>query len=199
MLSQYKPVIEKKVAAYIGNIPVHPNVVTLAGMVPSFLFMYFLLHGNYTSALFAYLGNFLDFVDGIIARTQGKTSKFGGFLDSVVDRGVDCILICAFGFAEIVRWEIIIPLLIVSFLISYARSRAELASGSTVIFNVGIVERTERLVTVYIGLLLWLAVPRSSVWTAWKLNVAEVIFAILLVFSVYTLWQRMKYAYEKLR
>lgn len=199
MLSQYKPAIEKKVAQYIGGIPLHPNVITLAGIIPSVLFTYFLMHGNYVAALLIYIGNFLDFVDGIVARTQGKMSKFGGFLDSVVDRGVDCILISAFGFAGIVRWEIIIPLLIVSFLISYARSRGELASASTVIFNVGIVERTERLVTVYVGLLLWLAVPGSSMWTASKLNVAEVIFAILLVFSVYTLWQRMRYAYEKLK
>lgn len=198
MLSQYKPAIEKKVTQFAGNIPLSPNTVTLLGIIPSLLFVYFLHAGNYPAALFVYIGNFLDFIDGAIARSQGKTSKFGGFLDSVVDRGVDCILISAFGFAGIVRWEIIIPLLIVSFLISYARSRGELASGGTVIFNVGIVERTERLIAVYIGLLLWLAVPGTSMWTAWKLNVAEVIFAILLVFSAYTLWQRMRYAYEKL-
>lgn len=199
MLSQYKPVIEKKVASYIGNIPIHPNIVTLAGIVPSLLFMYFLMHGNYTFALFAYIGNFLDFVDGIIARTQGKTSKFGGFLDSVVDRGVDCILICAFGFAEIVRWEIVIPLSIVSFLISYARSRGELATGGTVIFNVGIIERTERLISIYVGLILWLFMPTTRIESLWSMNSAEIVFSILLLFSAYTLWQRMKYAYEKLR
>lgn len=198
MLSQYKPAIEKKVAQYIGNIPVHPNVVTVAGILPSVLFTYFLFQGNYPAALIVYLGNFLDFIDGIIARTQGKTSKFGGFLDSVVDRGVDCILISAFGFVGIVRWEIVIPLLIVSFLISYARSRGELASGGTVIFNVGIVERTERLITMYVGLILWLFMPSTRVESLWSMNSAEIVFTILLLFSAYTLWQRVKYAYEKL-
>lgn len=198
MLSQYKPAIEKKVAQYIGNVPVHPNVVTVAGILPSVLFTYFLFQGNYPAALIVYLGNFLDFIDGIIARTQGKTSKFGGFLDSVVDRGVDCILISAFGFVGIVRWEIVIPLLIISFLISYARSRGELATGGTVLFNVGIIERTERLISIYVGLILWLFMPSRRIESLWSMNSAEIVFTILLLFSAYTLWQRVKYAYEKL-
>lgn len=198
MLSQYKPAIEKRVTQFAGYIPLSPNVVTLLGVIPALLFLYFLNTGNYGAALVVYLGSFLDFIDGAIARSQGKTSAFGGFLDSVIDRGVDCILISAFGFAGIVRWEIVIPLLIVSFLISYARSRGELASGGSVVFNVGIVERTERLITVYVGLILWLFMPNMHMGEVWRFNSAEIVFAILLLFSAYTLWQRMKYAYEKL-
>ncbi|MGB4965864.1 MAG: CDP-alcohol phosphatidyltransferase family protein [Microgenomates group bacterium] len=196
MLSQYKPAIEKRVTQFAGNIPLSPNTVTLLGVVPALLFVYFLNAGNYAAALVVYLGSFLDFIDGAIARSQGKTSKFGGFLDSVVDRGVDFMLICAFGFAGLARWEIIVPLALVSFLISYARSRGELASGGSVIFNVGIVERTERLITIYVGFILFLLFPLVRIQT---MNVLEIVFVILLILSGFTVWQRVKYAYEKLQ
>ncbi len=134
-------------------------------------------------------------LDGAIARLHKKTTKFGAFLDSTCDRISDGVIITAFGFAHIIRWEIIIPLLITSYLISYIRSRAELAAEKKISLAVGIIERTERLIFIFITLLLYTFLPtfRFSYF-----NIAELLFLILTALSIVTVYQRIEYARRNL-
>ena len=129
MLSILKPSIEsytRPVAKYL--VHVNQNVLTLLGSIPSVLFFVFVIYKFYIWALIFYLGTLLDLLDGVVARMHGKVTPFGGFFDSTMDRISDFLVIGAFGFGHIVRWEIVVPLLLASFLVSYTRSRGELAS-----------------------------------------------------------------------
>jgi phosphatidylglycerophosphate synthase len=99
------------------------------------------------------------------------------------------------GFAGIVRWNVILPLLLLSFLISYIRSRIELAAQNKISAAVGLIERTERLLTVFLGLFLYMLFPDFSVA---GFNIAEVAFLVLTVLSAYTVGQRVQFAYKKL-
>lgn len=200
MLSDKKPSVEKYLHPFVRYFKgIHPNVLTLLGSIPPLLFFVFVVFHWYVLALIAFVGNFFDFIDGMVARKYNKVSAFGGFLDSTLDRIGDFLIISAFAFAGIVRWEIVAPLLLFSFLISYARGTSEkvaLAQGDTTTkFNVGMIERTERLGTVILALILYMLLPQL---TFGEFNIAEILFGILMILSGYTVFQRIMYAYKKL-
>jgi Phosphatidylglycerophosphate synthase len=102
----------------------------------------------YVLALTVFIFNAVDMLDGQVARSQNKVTPFGGFLDSTVDRFADFTIIVAFGFAEIVEWQFVLTLLLLTYLISYIRSRVELASNNKITANIGLMERTERLIVI---------------------------------------------------
>jgi len=197
MLSYKKPSFEK----YLNPLAelfrdTNPNVLTLLGSIPSLLFFVFVINHWYGWAIVAFVGSGFDLIDGMVARKYNKVTTFGAFLDSTLDRVSDFFIISSFAFAGIVRWEIVAPLLLFSFLISYARSRSEtLAKDKTLTFAVGIIERTERLMLLLLALLLYLCLPHYMIL---NLNIAEIIFVGLACLSFYTVVQRMVYAYKKL-
>jgi len=196
MLSDKKPTIEKYFEPVAKSLSgVSPNTLTLLGSIPPLLFFVFVINKLYILALIAFLGIAIDFVDGMIARKYNKVTEFGGFFDSLMDRVSDFLFITAFAFAGIVRWEIIAPLLLFSFLTSYIRSRAGLAARSHMEFAIGLIERPERLACIFFALATYLVLPNFLINT---LNIAECIFLILTFLSAYTVFQRIIYAYRKL-
>jgi archaetidylinositol phosphate synthase len=197
MLSYKKPSIEKYLDPLTGLFrDINPNVLTLLGSIPPLLFFVFVLNHWYVLALFAFLGNSFDLIDGMVARKYNKVTPFGAFLDSTLDRLSDFLMITAFAFAGIVRWEIVAPFLLFSFMISYARSRSEtLVKDKTTSFAVGLIERTERLMAIILALLLYIFFPNFIILI---FNLAECIFILLIVLSFFTLLQRILYAYKKL-
>ena len=106
-----------------------------------------------------------DMVDGAIARSTGKTSMFGGFLDSTVDRYSEIVV-----YIGLLVWlnttgdDHLGSLLVLvsatgALMISYARARAE-AIGLKA--SVGLVARPERVVLLAICLILNL--PLVALW-----------------------------------
>jgi phosphatidylglycerophosphate synthase len=92
-----------------------------------------------------------DLLDGIVARTTGKVTAFGAFLDSVLDRYSDAALFLGIG--VYLRDDPLNILLvgltfIGTVLISYVRARAE---GLGLTCNIGIMERPERIIILSIG------------------------------------------------
>jgi archaetidylinositol phosphate synthase len=175
---------------------VDPNILTLLGLLPPVIFLWLMLSGHYVWALVSFLGLFLDTLDGAVARMTGKVSSFGGLLDSSFDRIADSIYIIAFVFAGFVAPWLGFTALVVSFLISYIRSRAELAGNSKFVLNVGIVERPERLILLFIALLLIRFLPAINIY---GLNAAEIIFLILIILSTFTVGQRLLRAKQLLK
>jgi archaetidylinositol phosphate synthase len=94
------------------------------------------------------VSGFFDVVDGQVARYTKKTSKKGGFLDSVFDKIAEVAIFLGIligGFAEPYLVFLAITL---SLLVSYARSRAE--SLGVKLQGIGIGERAERLLIIAI-------------------------------------------------
>jgi phosphatidylglycerophosphate synthase len=196
MLTIFKPVAEKTltpVARLLRNVP--PNVLTTLGLLFPVLFFIFLMQEMYAWALVMLVLNVADMLDGLVARSQNKVTAFGGFLDSTVDRVADFTVLAAFAFADIVAWEIIAPLILLSYLISYIRSRTELAAKGNLVAAVGIVERTERFLAIFLALLLYAIWPEAA---RFDLNLAELVFVALGVLSAVTVAQRVHFAYKKL-
>lgn len=197
MLSTLKPHVEqalKPLASLLRNV--NPNVITLTGLIFPVLFFIFLVQEMYILALVAFIFNGLDMVDGLVARAQNKVTAFGGLLDSTVDRFADFTVLAAFGFAGLVSWEIILPVVLLTYLISYIRSRTELAANGTLVASVGFMERTERLLLVFAGLSLYAVAPGTLLG---NFNILEIMFVLLGILSAITVGQRIAFAYKKLK
>lgn len=69
----------------------------LSGIFASLFYSYDNYHLNLTAIIFIQLKNYLDSVDGCIARAKNLTSRFGRFLDSLSDALVYICLFTAIG------------------------------------------------------------------------------------------------------
>jgi len=94
------------------------------------------------------VSGFFDIVDGQVARVSQKTTRFGGFLDSVFDKIAEVAIflgILVGGFAEP---YLVFLAITFSLLVSYTRSKAE--SLGVKLRGIGIGERAERLIVIAI-------------------------------------------------
>ncbi|WP_457626664.1 CDP-alcohol phosphatidyltransferase family protein [Persephonella sp.] len=157
IIKQLKPVFEEffsPVVSFLNKIGITPNFLTFTGIGFVFLSGYFIYTGDFLKGgLLLLIGNLCDALDGALARKFNKESKFGAFLDSVIDRFSDFIPVVAVGlyFREN---EIVLVLSILtalfSFMVSYTRARAE---GLGIDCKVGIMERAERSVVLIVSLI----------------------------------------------
>jgi CDP-diacylglycerol--glycerol-3-phosphate 3-phosphatidyltransferase len=133
---------------------------------------------------------FGDALDGTMARLTNSTSKFGGFLDSVVDRFTDATIVGAFIAWAIYAGEndtalVAMGVLATGFLIPYVRAKAESVGIDC---KVGLMERTERLLILGVITLLSAFGILSAIW--WGM-------LILLVLNTFTIGQRLLHVYQR--
>jgi CDP-diacylglycerol--glycerol-3-phosphate 3-phosphatidyltransferase len=113
-----------------------------------------------------------DMLDGAVARARGGGTKWGALLDSTMDRIADGAI-----FGSVAYWlatedrhasaAAAVVCLVGAFTVSYVKARAE---GLGFTCNVGIAERTERLLVIGFGALLSvLGVPYAFDVALWVL------------------------------
>jgi CDP-diacylglycerol---glycerol-3-phosphate 3-phosphatidyltransferase len=175
-------------AAFLVRRGVSPDVVTLIGtlgVVVGSLAFYprgEFFWGTVVISLFV----FSDLVDGTMARMTERSSRWGAWLDSTLDRVGDAAV-----FAGIALWyagdgddlllvSLCLYCLSTGAVVSYARARAE---GLGMTANVGIAERADRLLAVLLATLL--------VGVGVSVVVLVVVLALLSVASLITVVQRM--------
>lgn len=110
------------------------------------------------AAGFVYVAFMLgDSLDGTLARAQGRSTTFGAFLDSTLDRVAEGVILGAIGvtLADDGRpWAVgvMFVALTASFIVSYSRARSE---GLGINDNKGgLMGRPERLVLLGVGIFL---------------------------------------------
>lgn len=169
---------EAKLAHSIG---LTPNQISAIGIIFAVLsalaywkWQYYPLL-SILAPLFLLASGFCDALDGALARLYGKTTTFGGFLDSLLDRYADAIIFGGIIFGGLCHLFWGLAALTGSLLVSYARARAE-ATGVKM-ETVGIAERAERLV------ILALASFFSIAWLE-ALGWGVVVLALLTNFTV---------------
>ncbi len=81
-------------ARLLAKTQVTPNQMTWAAFGIALLsFVGFVLGYNIIAGLLVQLSSIVDGIDGSLARLKGMTSEFGGFLDSVLDRYADILIV----------------------------------------------------------------------------------------------------------
>ncbi|EEH63425.1 CDP-alcohol phosphatidyltransferase [Gleimia coleocanis DSM 15436] len=146
-------------AKLLAKLGVTPNLITVVGTVATILVsVLFLATGHWgIGALVLAFVLFADSLDGILARVTGKSSDFGAFLDSSLDRlgdgAVFGSLLYSFVFLpdSWMKQALVISgiiTLVAGATVPYVRAKAE-AFG--VRAQGGIAERTDRLLIVLLG------------------------------------------------
>jgi len=143
------------VARFLLRIGLTPNAVTAIGTVCVVLSaLYFFPQGEFFVGTLV-ISFFLlsDLFDGAMARISSKgASKWGGFLDSTLDRISDSAVLCGVTIYLIQSDDqlsfIYLVCLVTGMLISYIRAKAE---SMNIACSGGIAERTERAIIVLVG------------------------------------------------
>ena len=149
---------------------VTPNALTTAGVALCGVGSVLVYFENQNELLFFWLGaatfvvgSVLDILDGALARAGGKTTPFGAFIDSTTDRISEGFMLGAIALVltrdgSELGVGLTVAAIAGSFLVSYARARAE-ALGLR--GDVGIGSRAERVVVIAAGLVLapWGVLP----------------------------------------
>lgn len=157
------------VAMFFHRLGLTPNILTVIGLVLVCVIAAVIAAGyEALGAVLLIFGAGFDATDGSLARLTNKVTKFGGFLDSSLDRYADGILMLALvwrGIETNNRWMIVLAVvaLIGMFLTSYTRARAE---GIGLQMKEGWFTRLERMIVLVLGLLSTLIVGQIGLVVA---------------------------------
>lgn len=146
------------VGAFLGKFGITPNMLTIAGFLLNCIVAAIIAsgRGQLGGVLLLFSSGF-DMLDGAVARSTGKTSKFGGFFDSTVDRYSEIVVYVGLLWfllgSDDWKWGAMLVLLSATgaIMVSYARARAEAAGWKA---SVGILARPERVVVLSLGLII---------------------------------------------
>jgi len=183
------------VANWLVRRGVHPNTITAIGTACTVIggIIYGTGHIR-TGGFFLSITALFDVLDGTVARRSNKSSTFGAFLDSTLDRVADGALLGGLAFFYALNpTHRSVPVMVVclagligSFLTSYIRARAE-ALGLDA--KVGMVQRPERFVL--------LSAPQALFGLALDGLVLDAIIVFLTVTAWVTVAQRIMFVYRQ--
>ena len=188
----------RRIQTYIGSVfallPISANQWTLISLGFALVAGFGIARGNLSLGLILFaIGGFLDLIDGAVARGRKEVSKFGGFLDGIVDRFVESSFLISFMFYPLPNeflfdskiW-IAITLVLGTFMPSFIRAYAdhnEVMSKDRAKKMGGVCERSERIV-------IFVAVTLIGIYTN---NMTYFVYGLALVslLSTITIIQRL--------
>lgn len=138
-----------RLASILAKTGVPPNVITWSALVLNLWACVFFAAGRFAAAGgLMILAGMCDLLDGPVARKQNRVSKFGGFLESILDRYSDLMLFLGLlvYYVRVNRFPYAIlagTAMAGAVMVSYARARAESLGPTS---HVGFWERPERMV-----------------------------------------------------
>lgn len=183
--------------AQLEDAKVTPDALTISGValcIAGSVAVWFEYAGwgfYWLGAVLFVIGSILDILDGALARSRGIGSPFGAFLDSTVDRVGEGFMIGSIGLVLMRHermWGVALAFAAIagSFLVSYARARAEALGLKGA---VGLGSRAERVVVITAGLVL---APLSDL-------VLPITMALLATTAWITVVQRILFVRKQLR
>jgi CDP-diacylglycerol--glycerol-3-phosphate 3-phosphatidyltransferase len=161
LINQRARGIADSVARWLAFTGVTPNMLTVAGFVLTVGVAVVIASGyERLGGLLVILVGLFDMLDGAVARVRGLKTRFGGFLDSTLDRYSEAALLggVLVLYSDTQTAIVIVAALAGSLLVSYARARAE-GLQPPVNCEVGFLPRPQRVVLLAAGLITGLVVP----------------------------------------
>jgi archaetidylinositol phosphate synthase len=181
------------------RIPVSPNTITSIALAMNLGAAVVLALASRDARLFLVtpvlvgVAGLLDAVDGLVARFQGKESRFGDFLDHLSDRVSDSTLIAGWA----VGAEINLPLAVASVLLvtlaGYAGTQVEATFHVRSYEDLG---RGEFVLSLFTLPLIAFTLDRAGLKTTpWAgMTILEWLTALLAVFALLSIVQRVRRA-----
>jgi phosphatidylinositol alpha-mannosyltransferase len=179
---------QRVVGRLLGRSGITPNMLTVIGLFLTLFVTAVLATGHLVlGGVLVLLTSAFDMLDGALARATKRSSEFGAFLDSTIDRFSEALLLLGlllyYRNVPDAHFETVFIYLatVGSLLVSYTRARAE-ALG--IECKVGVLARPERIILLSLGLILG--------WLPFTL-------AILALFTNFTVIQRIYHVWAQTR
>lgn len=185
----------------LASFGVPPNILTTVGVTINVgCGVLFGMGEFFWAGIVLIIANIFDMLDGNVARLTGNVTRFGGFLDSSLDRLSDMVAflgIMVFYAGNTPQHSIINVILggvamMGSVMVSYTTARSEALGVKA---NVGFLQRPERIVLLVIGAL--------STWDwnsdFWLFNRMPQVLWVLAIGSIWTLVHRMFYIWKEFK
>jgi CDP-diacylglycerol--glycerol-3-phosphate 3-phosphatidyltransferase len=174
--------VGEPIALLLGRLGFTPDALTVAGFGIVLAAAVAAAAGEWVlTAIILVFGTLFDGLDGTLARATGKTSDFGAFLDSTMDRAGEAVIYAGIAAGAATSGKIeVIGLATLALgsgsLVSYVRARGE---GVGICANIGIAQRAERAAVLIVGLLAGGLV--ATTWLTAALLLISVASAITVV------------------
>lgn len=143
--------VADRLARGLVRFGVNPNVLTVLGLLAGMAVgLSYGLGSPALAAGFIVICGVLDVLDGKVASNASRSSLFGAIFDSSLDRYSEFFMYAGLAYHFRRGWGLWMALLAIlgSNMVSYTRARAE---GLGVVCRVGVMQRAERLVFLFLG------------------------------------------------
>ena len=178
MLNSLRPYLRKFLEPLASRLNINPNIVTVISPFLAIISAIFFASGNLIGgAIFILLSGFLDVVDGAVARYHDRTSPFGAFLDSTMDRFADAIIFIGIIFGGYCHW-----------FVGVLGIHSAISQG--VECNIGIAERAVRMIILMLGAVIAAIFHSNIIFTYF--------IYILVILSYFTVGQRIWHVWKEL-
>jgi len=195
MLERFRPFLKKVLEPIVKRININPNIITLISPFIAVISAIFFGTGNLLmGSLFILFSGMFDVLDGAIARYHDKTSDFGAFLDSTMDRFADAIIIIGLIWGGYTSWFVGVLAIHSSLTVSYIRARAE---SKGIPCNVGIAERATRLIILVAGTFISVILDNSA-YVNWTVVFLVILSYMTVVQRIYHVWKLTSYKKRQL-
>lgn len=178
--------LDPPLSPILKRIRIHPNIFTITGFIITAIAALVIPYDIKLGGLLILIGSLFDMLDGIAARVNNIATRFGAFLDSLLDRYSDAFLFLSVAWYLASKGEhtgafLSLGTLVGAFLISYARARAE---GLGEECRTGLMERPERIILLIFALL-----------TGWFTPILWIMFVlthVTVIQRAYHVWKTMR-------
>jgi len=193
MLTRLKAKVQSAIKTHAkaaDKLGLTPNTISALGIVFAFFSALAYASGRQNLSLavvLLMLSGYCDMLDGALARLYQKTTSFGGFLDSLLDRYADAAIYAGIILGGMCPLHWGLTALVGSFLVSYSRARAEAAGMK--MESIGLAERAERLIII----------AAASIAEIFLKNALEAGIIVLAVLTNLTVIQRSLHVYKTLK
>jgi len=186
--------ISVRLGMVFAKLGISPNAWTLISILPAIAgFVTLAFYRDLPISLLLFMAaGFIDAIDGAVARVTRSVSALGAFLDGIIDRYVEILLYIGLLFYLYPAEDFLLPnafwvslLIFGSMMPTYIRAYADhrkVVTESVAHKKMGgLLERAERLILVYAGMLLGLY---NTLWLVYVIAAAAIL-------SNYTALQRL--------
>jgi archaetidylinositol phosphate synthase len=170
--------------------PLSPNAITVLALLLNVIAAWLLYDRRFLAALsFIVIGGLADAFDGIVARVQEKTSRYGDFLDHFCDRVSDLLLVIGWLLGNEVRVEIAMAIVLAVMLNGYIGTQIEATWHERNYDSVG---RGEFVLALIVFPIVSAILADNGWWSLAPggLRVAEWMALLLFVFAILGIVQR---------
>jgi phosphatidylglycerophosphate synthase len=179
----------KPVGERLGALGLQPNIITtLSLLISCAAALAYALRFPVIGALGIVASGFVDMLDGAVARATGTATRFGAVYDHVLDRYSEFAILFGIGVGGLVDWVWVVFTLFGMIMASFVRAKAE-SVGGLKSCTVGIAERQEKLILIFVG---------SILQPAYLLALPICVFFVGILSHV-TVIQRLHYTFNQTR